>query len=158
MATCYFYVLSSPLFIWNFHWHLYLNLVRLLIKNSLWEGILKLLLGPLAKFWRKKRQIGIKRQQIFSIKFVQKRFHAGNRPHTHFNKIWWDNVVIKFWQRSGRNYDYKQLKNRWEALKTQYKAWKKLPMETGLGWDADKNTVLADDSWWEEKINISLTF
>jgi len=38
--------------------------------------------------------------------------HAGNRPHAHFSKIGWDNVVMKFRQRSGRNYDDRQLKNR----------------------------------------------
>jgi len=32
-------------------------------------------------------------------------------------------------------------------------------METGLEWDPDKNTVLADDSWWEEKkIKVSIPF
>ena len=84
--------------------------------------------------------------------------HAGNRPHTHFNKIGWDNMVINFRRRSGRIYDYKQLKNRRETLKTQYKAWKKLLMEIGLGWDPDRNIVLADDSWWEEKIKVSIPF
>ena len=65
--------------------------------------------------------------------------HAGNRPHTHFSKIGWENVAMKFQQRSGRKYDYKQLKNRWEALKTQYKAWKQLLlMETGLAWNHEK--------------------
>jgi len=31
-------------------------------------------------------------------------------------------------------------------------------METGLGWDPDKNTVLADDSWSEEKVKVSIPF
>ena len=43
--------------------------------------------------------------------------HEGNGPHTHFNKIGWDNFVIKFRLRSGRNYDYRQLKIG-KALKT----------------------------------------
>ena len=33
--------------------------------------------------------------------------YVGNRPHTHFNKIGWDNVVTKFRLKSGRNYDYR---------------------------------------------------
>ena len=65
--------------------------------------------------------------------------HAGNRLHTHFSMIGWENVVMKFQQKSGRKYDYKQLKNKGEVLKTQYKAWKQLlMMETELAWDHEK--------------------
>ncbi|XP_021748949.1 L10-interacting MYB domain-containing protein-like isoform X3 [Chenopodium quinoa] len=72
--------------------------------------------------------------------------HAGNRPHTHFSKIGWNNVVIKFQQRSGKKYDQKQLKNKWEKLKTEYATWKNLiEKETGLGWDHEKNTIVASD-------------
>ncbi|KAK9671101.1 hypothetical protein RND81_12G007200 [Saponaria officinalis] len=80
--------------------------------------------------------------------------HAGNRPNTHFSKIGWDNVVNKFQRRTKRKYDQKQLKNKWESLKNQYKAWNQLiGTETGLGWDHDKGTVDADDAWREEKVN-----
>ena len=27
--------------------------------------------------------------------------------------------------------------------------------ETGLGWDANKQTIDATDEWWEEKIKVS---
>uniref|UniRef100_A0A803MR63 Myb/SANT-like domain-containing protein n=1 Tax=Chenopodium quinoa TaxID=63459 RepID=A0A803MR63_CHEQI len=78
--------------------------------------------------------------------------HAGNRPHTHFSKIGWNNVVIKFQQRSGKMYDQKQLKNKWEKLKTEYTTWKNLiEKETGLGWDHEKNTIVASDQWWALK-------
>ncbi|KAK9715292.1 hypothetical protein RND81_06G155100 [Saponaria officinalis] len=82
--------------------------------------------------------------------------HARNRPNTHFSKIGWDNVVNKFQRRTKRKYDQKQLKNKWESLKNQYKAWNQLlGTETGLGWDHDKETVDADDAWWEEKVKVN---
>ncbi|XP_074285178.1 L10-interacting MYB domain-containing protein-like [Silene latifolia] len=78
--------------------------------------------------------------------------HAGNRPNTHFNRVGWENVVNKFQRRTRRKYDQKQLKNKWESLKNQYKAWQQLiGSETGLGWDHNKGTVDADDAWWAEK-------
>lgn len=82
--------------------------------------------------------------------------HAGNRPHTHFSKIGWNNVVVKFQQRSGKRYDQKQLKNKWEKLKTEYTTWKNLvEKETCLGWDHERNTIVASDEWWaiQEKAN-----
>ncbi|XP_021715665.1 L10-interacting MYB domain-containing protein-like [Chenopodium quinoa] len=85
--------------------------------------------------------------------------HAGNRPHTHFSKIGWNNVVIKFQQRSGKKYDQKQLKNKWEKLKMEYATWKNLvEKETGLGWDHEKNTIVASDQWWalQEQANPSV--
>ncbi|KAK9681958.1 hypothetical protein RND81_10G039800 [Saponaria officinalis] len=79
-----------------------------------------------------------------------------NRPNTHFIKIGWDNVVNNFQRRTKRKYVQKQLKNKWESLKNQYKAWNQLICtETGLEWDHDKRTVDADDAWWEEKVKVN---
>ncbi|KAI9072544.1 hypothetical protein K1719_045503 [Acacia pycnantha] len=76
---------------------------------------------------------------------------AGNRPHTHFIKDGWANIVDKFNNITGKNYDKKQLKNRWDALKHEFSMWAKLAEnETGLGWDSVKNTIMAPQ-WWEAK-------
>ncbi|MFQ6670605.1 hypothetical protein Gotur_035458 [Gossypium turneri] len=49
-------------------------------------------------------------------------------------------------------YSQRQLKNRWDALKKEWKAWKKLKDgDTGLGWNPIKRTVDASDDWWETK-------
>lgn len=85
--------------------------------------------------------------------------HAGNRPNTHFNKIGWANVIKKFQQRTGLRYDQKQLKNKWEKMKTDFTTWKNLiEKETGLGWDHEKQTIIAPDEWWtsKEKVKIKL--
>ncbi|XP_056686055.1 L10-interacting MYB domain-containing protein-like [Spinacia oleracea] len=77
--------------------------------------------------------------------------HAGNRPNTHFNRVGWDNVVKKFQLRTGKRYDKKQLKNKWEKLKSEFSTWKNLHKETGLGWNHDNNTIDASEDWWENK-------
>ncbi|KAI9126252.1 hypothetical protein K1719_002673 [Acacia pycnantha] len=77
---------------------------------------------------------------------------AGNRPHTHFIKDGWTNIVDKFNNITRKNYDKKQLKNRWDALKHEFSMWAKLvENETGLGWDSVKNTIMAPHEWWEAK-------
>ncbi|XP_060189259.1 uncharacterized protein LOC132618217 [Lycium barbarum] len=54
----------------------------------------------------------------------------------------WEETMIK-----------KQMKNHWDNMKKDWILFKKLMRgETGLGWDATKNTIMADDDWWERKI------
>ncbi|KAI9117744.1 hypothetical protein K1719_011159 [Acacia pycnantha] len=73
-------------------------------------------------------------------------------PHTHFIKDGWTNIVDKFNNITRKNYDKKQLKNRWDALKHEFSMWAKLvENETGLGWDSGKNTIMAPPEWWEAK-------
>ncbi|CAN4114562.1 unnamed protein product [Withania somnifera] len=52
-----------------------------------------------------------------------------------------------------RKYTKKQLKNGWNCTKSEWTIFKQLIRgEMGLGWDATKNTIMADDNWWEQKI------
>jgi hypothetical protein len=43
--------------------------------------------------------------------------HAGNRSGIHFNKTGWKNVIDKFNEKTGKQYYYKQLKNKYDSLK-----------------------------------------
>ncbi|KAL5573533.1 hypothetical protein UlMin_023130 [Ulmus minor] len=62
-----------------------------------------------------------------------KKVEAGHRPGTHFDKS--------------------QLKNKWDALKTDWKIWNDLiGKETRLGWNSKKKTVDASDEWWPSKL------
>lgn len=80
----------------------------------------------------------------------------GNRPGTHFDKVGWSNVVKAFNELTGRDYDKKQLKNKWDSLKTDWKLWNSLlHKETGIGWDPAKKTVDASAEWWQNKIQIN---
>ncbi|QHN81275.1 L10-interacting MYB domain-containing protein [Arachis hypogaea] len=75
------------------------------------------------------------------------------RPGTHFNKVDWANLKTKFLKETGLNYESKQFKNKWEAMKREWGLWAKLKgKETGLGWDPIKKTIQTSDDWWDAKI------
>ncbi|PPS19385.1 hypothetical protein GOBAR_AA01184 [Gossypium barbadense] len=77
----------------------------------------------------------------------------GNRPGTHFTKDGWLKIMTNFEKETGKAFSQRQLKNRWDALKKEWKAWKKLKGEdTGLGWNPIKRTVDALDDWWESRL------
>jgi hypothetical protein len=50
----------------------------------------------------------------------------GNRANTHLNKAGYKNVIQRFKERTGIDYDRKQFKNKWDKLKVDYSIWKKL--------------------------------
>ena len=59
-----------------------------------------------------------------------------------FSPKGWSNLVIKFCDETGLNYDKDQLKSRRDALKTDWRVWEKLKgLGTGLGWDAVKGMI-----------------
>jgi hypothetical protein len=54
-------------------------------------------------------------------------------------------------KKTGKQYCYKQLKNKWDSLKKEWNIWRRLiGKETGLGWDPVKKTIYAPDDWWEK--------
>ncbi|PPD78949.1 hypothetical protein GOBAR_DD24118 [Gossypium barbadense] len=63
--------------------------------------------------------------------------------------------MTNFEKEKGKAYSQRQFKNRWDALKKEWKAWKKLKSEdTGLWWNPIKRTVYASDDWCESRLNI----
>nr|KJB76363.1 hypothetical protein B456_012G085300 [Gossypium raimondii] len=79
----------------------------------------------------------------------------GNRSGTHFTKDGWLKIMTNFEKETGKGFSQRQLKNRWDALKKEWKAWKKLKGEdTGLGWNLIKRTVDASDDWWESRLQV----
>ncbi|XP_024467006.2 L10-interacting MYB domain-containing protein isoform X3 [Populus trichocarpa] len=77
----------------------------------------------------------------------------GLRPGTHFSKHGWRYVIGQFEKESGQSFTKKQLKNKWDGIKKDWKIWKSLlGQENELGWDPNKQTVAASDDWWDEKI------
>ena len=73
-----------------------------------------------------------------------------------FKTIGWTNIVTKFYDETGQNYDREQLKSRWDVLKGDWRVWEQLRnLDTGLGGDAVKGTILATDDWWSRKLKVS---
>ncbi|KAI9181856.1 hypothetical protein LWI28_019322 [Acer negundo] len=63
----------------------------------------------------------------------------GNRHGTHFDKIGWANVINVFKEITGNDYNKRQLKNKWDSLKTDCKLWSSvLHNETSIEWDPAK--------------------
>ncbi|KAL3537220.1 hypothetical protein ACH5RR_000586, partial [Cinchona calisaya] len=60
------------------------------------------------------------------IDICVKEVQGGNRPTTHFNRIRWKHVIDNFVKKTGKIYDYKQLKNKWDAMKKEWQLWNKL--------------------------------
>ena len=88
-------------------------------------------------------------------RFCIKEILKGNRPGTHFTKDRWLKIMTNFEKETGKGFSQRQLKNRWDALKKEWKAWKKLKGEdTGLGWNPIKRTVDASDDWWESRLQV----
>ncbi|XP_037469359.1 L10-interacting MYB domain-containing protein-like [Triticum dicoccoides] len=97
----------------------------------------------------------VENTQIICELFAEQ-VNAGNRPGNYLTPNAFDEVGRQFKMRTGLDYTYTQLKNKWDKLKGDFSLFKKLKFrETGAGWDYVNNTVSQDDEWWKKaKIDI----
>jgi len=82
------------------------------------------------------------------IKVIEK----GMRPNTHFNKDGCKFIISSFEEQTKHAFTKAQLKNKWDEIKKDWRIWKKLISETGVGWSFELRTILATDEWWKYKI------
>ena len=81
----------------------------------------------------------------------------GNQPSSYLNALDYAEVEKGFKDRTGLEICKAQLKNKWDKLKEDFKAWKKLQMrETGTSWDPIKRTFDMDDEWWKKARAVSV--
>jgi hypothetical protein len=79
----------------------------------------------------------------------------GNRPNTFLNSVGYAAVEKGFKDRTGIELNKGQIKNKWDKLKEDFKAWKKLTMrQTGIGWK--NGTIDMDDEWWKKARAVSV--
>jgi hypothetical protein len=78
------------------------------------------------------------------------------RPNTHFDKAGWKFVVQSFKDQTGLSLSKSQLKNKCDGIKKDWRVWKKLITETGVGWSSELGTISATDEWWQSKIQVKL--
>ncbi|KAK4276270.1 hypothetical protein QN277_019237 [Acacia crassicarpa] len=75
------------------------------------------------------------------------------RQGSSFSPTGWKNILSGFNKNSGKSLDRKQLKNRYDSLKKEWKVWDKLfAKETGISYDSVNHKVIAEDEWWDRKI------
>ena len=92
----------------------------------------------------------VENTQIICELFAEQ-VNAGNRPGNYLTPNAFDEVGRQFKMRTGLDYTYTQLKNKWDTLKGDFSLFKKLKLrETGAGWDYVNNTVSQDDEWWKK--------
>ncbi|KAL9367493.1 hypothetical protein Peur_038692 [Populus x canadensis] len=80
-----------------------------------------------------------------------KAIEQGMRPNTHFDKAGWKYVMNGFKDQTGHALTKAQLKNKWDGIKKDWRIWKRLISETGVGWSAELGTISAPDEWWKAK-------
>jgi hypothetical protein len=68
----------------------------------------------------------------------------------------YQNIAVKYLQRTGLRYSRTQLKNRWDLLKGLYSFWLDLLKDIGLGWDETKGTVYASDDYWKKVTKVTI--
>uniref|UniRef100_K3XRA8 Myb/SANT-like domain-containing protein n=1 Tax=Setaria italica TaxID=4555 RepID=K3XRA8_SETIT len=71
-------------------------------------------------------------------------------------KVGWHNLYTNFKQQTGRKYSCKQLQNKFNAFKRQYKDWRKLKDKSGTGWNNSTRTIDCDEEWRTRQTNISV--
>ncbi|PUZ50480.1 hypothetical protein GQ55_6G061600 [Panicum hallii var. hallii] len=65
-------------------------------------------------------------------------------------KIGWSNLYRNFRQQTGRTYDSKQLQNKFNSLKRQYKYWRQLKDKSGGGWNNNTGTIGSNEECRED--------
>ncbi|XP_028753944.1 L10-interacting MYB domain-containing protein-like [Neltuma alba] len=86
------------------------------------------------------------------LKICMDTIYSKHRQGSSFTKQGWDIIHKTFNEKTGRGYEKRQLKNRLDNLRKEWKAFEQLiGKETGIGWDPERNTVVASDEWWERK-------
>ena len=93
--------------------------------------------------------------RVLCMLFVEQ-VGKGNRPNTHLNALGYTEVEKGFKEKTRIVVTKVQIKNKWDKLKEDFKAWKKQMLrQTGTGWDPIKKTIVMDDEWWKKARAIS---
>ncbi|KAI8013844.1 L10-interacting MYB domain-containing protein [Camellia lanceoleosa] len=86
------------------------------------------------------------------LQLVVKEIEAGNRPHMSITRNGYRSLCKTFEASIGRLHSPKQHKNKYNLLKTEWRAWCKLmdcrKGPTGIGFDQETGLFNASDDWW----------
>ncbi|KAL2510737.1 L10-interacting MYB domain-containing protein [Abeliophyllum distichum] len=78
----------------------------------------------------------------------------GYRQGKCFSKSGWQQLVSMFNTEAGKDWNHVQLKNHWFSMRREYQLLHELLRCTGIEYDHQTNIIVADDWWWERKIQL----
>ncbi|KAL2481175.1 L10-interacting MYB domain-containing protein-like [Abeliophyllum distichum] len=70
----------------------------------------------------------------------------------------WQQLVSMFNTEAGKDWNRVQLKNHWFSMRREYQLLHELLRCTGIEYDHQTNIIVADDWWWERKIQANMEF
>ncbi|GMP50257.1 hypothetical protein CsSME_00016952 [Camellia sinensis var. sinensis] len=86
------------------------------------------------------------------LQLIIAEMEGGNRQPCGLSMAGYKNVANKFLEKTGLLHSAKQMKNKFDNLKKDWVAWKKLENAshdlTGLGYDHETGLFTAPDHWW----------
>jgi hypothetical protein len=90
-------------------------------------------------------------------KLFAEQVRRGNRPNTYLNSVGYAEVEKGMKDRLVIEVSKLQIKNKWDKLKEDFRAWKKLLLrQTRTGWCPIKGTIVMDDEWWKKARAVSV--
>lgn len=76
----------------------------------------------------------------------------GNMSDGIFKRSTWNNMVIELNARANRSFSHKQLKKKFNGLRTRHRIFSQLLEHTGMHWNPVTNTVTASEEVWQNVI------
>ncbi|XP_048336047.2 L10-interacting MYB domain-containing protein-like [Ziziphus jujuba] len=80
--------------------------------------------------------------------------NKGGMKDGQFSSKEWTNMLEALNNKSKRNYNMKQIKQKFNRLRSKHREFSELLQQTGFGWDAETNTVNATDEMWQNYIRV----
>ena len=79
----------------------------------------------------------------------------GNMPDGVFKRSTWNKLVTKLNVRANWSFNHKQVKTKFNRLRTRHRIFSQLLGHTGMGWNPVTNTVTASEEVWQNVLAVS---
>ncbi|XP_059627365.1 uncharacterized protein LOC132270183 [Cornus florida] len=86
---------------------------------------------------------------------MEEEVYGGNRNNTTFTPNGWKNIRKGMSRRTGKNYELKQLKSKFNHLRVDYRAFMSLLGETGVGYNAETGMIVVENERWTRLIKVN---
>ena len=79
----------------------------------------------------------------------------GNMPDGVFKRSTWNKLVTELNVRAKRSFNHKQVKKKFNRLRTRHRIFSKLLKHAAMGWNPVTNIVAASDEVWKNVLAVS---